>query len=183
MKQLVLIAIAGLFLVSCSKEKSFETSTGSPGGGNTTYYITAKINGTLTTFNVNDVAKITDFGSGLKSLSITGSASSDPSSLKGIDLSINFFNIAPAVGTYAADSSSTDYMTAGIYNPDSSMVVYTTGVSANSALPLTITLTKLDNTVVEGTFKGAFYKTDISSGTSSADYLTMSEGSFRLPIQ
>jgi len=183
MKQLVLIAVAGLFIISCSKEKSFETSTGAPGGGNTTYFITAKINGKLTTFNENDVAKITDFGSGLKSLSITGSASSNPTSLQGIDLSINFFNIAPAVGTYAADSSATDFMTAGVYNPDSATVVYTTAASASSVSPLSITITKLDNNEVQGTFKGAFYRTDISTGSTSSDYLTFSEGSFRLPIQ
>jgi len=184
MKQLVLIAVMGVLLASCSKEKSFESSTNSgAGGGNTTNYIIAKINGVLTTFNVNDVAKLTDFGSGLSSLSITGLASADPSNTQAINLSINFFNITPAVGTYTQDYSGSDYLTAGVYNPDSATVVYTAGISTSTAVPLSITITKLDNNEIEGTFKGAFYKTDVSNGSPSSDYITFTEGTFRLPIQ
>jgi hypothetical protein len=183
MKQFVLIACVGILLVSCSKEKSVENATAAIPGGNNTYFIEANINGALHTFNVNDVAKMTDLGSGLKSLSITGSASSSSSDLEGINLSINFFNVAPTTGTYTEENPGSGYIAAGIYNPNSPTTVYTAGVSSTTALPLSITITKLSATEIEGTFKGAFYKTDITTGSSSTDYITMTEGSFRLPVQ
>jgi len=183
MKPIVLVAVAAFVLASCQKEKSFESSTGTPGGGSNTYFIEAKINGTLHTFDVNDVAKMTDFGSGLKSLSITGSASTTATNLEGINLSINFFNITPATGTYSENDSASDHVTAGVYNPNSATTVYTAGITTNSPLPLSITITQLSSTQVEGTFKGAFYKTDITTGSPTTDFVTMTEGSFRLPIQ
>ena len=183
MKQLVLFAVVGLLLASCQKEKSLETSAVVAPGGTSTYYLTAKIDGTLHTFDVNDAAKITDFGSGMSSLSILGSASSSTSDLEGINLSINFFNVSPAVGTYTQENSGNDYLTAGVYNPNSATLVYTAGITSSSTLPLAITIAKLDNTEIKGTFTGAFYKTDITSGAPSSDYITITEGTFKLPIQ
>ena len=183
MKPIVLVTVAAFVLASCQKERSFESSTANPGGGSNAYFIEAKINGTLHTFNVNDVAKMTSFGSGLKSLSITGSASTTATNLEGINLSINFFNVTPTTGTYSENDSTSNYITAGVYNPNSATTVYTAGVITNSTLPLTVTITQLTSTQVEGTFKGAFYKTDITSGSPTTEYVTMTEGSFRLPIQ
>jgi hypothetical protein len=183
MKPTVLIVATAFVLASCQKERSFETSTASPGGGSNTYFIEAKVNGTLHTFDVNAVAKMTDFGSGLKSLSITGSASATATDLEDINLSINFLNVTPTIGTYSENDSTSKYVAAGIYNPNSATTVYTAGVATNSSLPLSITITKLDSTQVEGTFKGAFYKTDITSGAPTSDYITLTEGSFRLAIQ
>jgi hypothetical protein len=184
MKQLLLVALSGLVLASCQKENSFETSTSGPGpAGAPTYYIQAKFDGTPKTFYFSDMAKVTDFGSGLKSISFVGLATSSASNVEGINLSINFFNIAPAVGTYTEDNSGTDYIAAAIYNPNSATTVYTAGLSGSSVMPLSITITKMDNTVIEGTFKGAFYKTDVNSGIATSDYITITEGSFRLPIQ
>ena len=119
----------------------------------------------------------------LKSLSITGSASSSSSDLEGINLSINFFNVAPTTGTYTEDNPGTGYVTAGIYNPNSPTTVYAAGISSSTTLPLSITITKLSATEIEGTFKGAFYKTDITTGSPGSDYITMTDGSFRLPVQ
>jgi hypothetical protein len=160
-----------------------ETSAVVGPGGNSTYFLNAKIDGTLHTFDVNDAAKITDFGSGMSSLSILGSASSSASDLEGINLSINFFNVSPAVGTYSEVNSGNDYIAAGVYNPNSATLVYTAGIAASSNVPLSIAITKLDSTEIEGTFQGAFYKTDITTGSPSADYVTITEGTFRLPIQ
>jgi hypothetical protein len=187
MKQLFLVLLSAFILVSCQKEVSYETPVnggGGGGGGNNSYFIQAKVNGTTKTFNFNNAAIITDLGGGVKSLSLVGNASSNASSLEGINLAINFMAIAPKTGTYTEDYSGTDYVTAAVYNPNSTTVVYGAGLIATSVSPLNITITKIDNTVVSGTFKGAFYKLDISSGNpSSTEYLDFTDGSFNLPVR
>ena len=188
MKQFLLFCTAGFVLISCQKEISTETtngggSTGGGTGGATTYYIKCKINGTARTFNYNDMAKLTDLAVGAKTFSILGSASSDASNLEGVNLSINFIAGAPAAGTYAEDYSGTDYLVAGVYNPNSTTTIYAAGLTANSVLPLTITITKLDSQEATGTFKGAFYKTQVTSGVPTSEYLSFTEGEFKLQIK
>jgi hypothetical protein len=189
MKQLSLLVISSFFLLSCQKELSHETSTNTGGsgtgggGGNNSYYIRAKVNGSDRSFNYNDMAKVTDLGGGSKTISLIGSASPSATNLEGINLTISFLNGSPVAGTYNEDNQSLDYIVAGVYNPNSSTVVYAAGLSATTALPLSVTISKIDNTVAEGTFKGAFYKTDISSGGPGTEYLSFTEGAFRLPIK
>ena len=182
MKQLLIFVLAAATFVSCNKEKSIESSTNTGGGGNTNgYFISAKVNGTQRRFNSNDEAVITDLGGGAKTLSLIGSASS--TSAEGINLTISFLKSAPTAGTFSEDAQTLDYITAGIYNPNSPTVVYTAGLSTSTVSPLSITITKIDSTVVEGTFKGAFYKTDVSSGGPTSEYVTFTDGSFKLPVK
>jgi hypothetical protein len=191
MKLSSLLVISSFLLFSCQKELSHETPTntggsgsGTGGGGsNNSYYIRAKVNGTDRSFNYNDMAKVTDLGGGSKMISLIGSASSSANNLEGINLTISFLSGSPVAGTYSEDSQSLDYIVAGVYNPNSSTVVYAAGLSATMAIPLSVTISKIDNAVAEGTFKGAFYKTDISSGGPGTEYLSFTEGTFRLPIQ
>ena len=186
LKQIFVFTLASFVLVSCSKEISFETATsgggGGTGGGGSIYFLQANVNGTTRTFNYNAMAKVTDFGNGLKSLSLIGSATSNASNLEGINLTINFFGSNPKAGTFSEDYSGSDYVAAGIYNPNSTTVVYGAGLTTASVSPLSITISKIDNAEVTGTFKGAFYKTD-TSGVLSTEYLNFTEGSFRLQIR
>ena len=185
MKQIFIFALTTVLFISCKKERSFETHTtgGGPGTGNNTYSFQANVNGAARTFNSNAMAKITDFGTGLTSLSLIGSANADATNLEGINLSINFFAGAPKVGTYSQDYTGSEYVTAGIYNPNSTTIVYGAGLTTNTVSPLTITISKMDNTEVTGTFKGAFYKSDINGGPTSTEYLEFTDGSFRLPLR
>jgi hypothetical protein len=186
MKRIFFFALTTLLIFSCAKERSFEThSSGGPppGGGNSTYFFQAKVDGTVHSFNSNASANINDFGTGLKSLSLTGFASADTNNLEGINLSINFFAGSPKAGTYSQDYTGSEYVTAGIYNPNSTTVVYGAGLTTNTVSPLTITISKIDNTEVAGTFKGAFYKTDVNGGPASSEFLQFTDGSFRLPIR
>jgi len=184
MKLPFLFALTSILFISCQKDTSLETNAGGGGGGgNTSYYIQAKVNGTVRTFNFNSMAKITDFGSGFKSLSLLGSATANASNLEGINLTINFFAGSPVAGTYSEDYSGTDYVTAGVYNPNSATIVYGAGITISTVSPLSITISKIDNAEATGTFKGAFYKTDIAGGPASTEYLEFTEGSFRLPIR
>jgi hypothetical protein len=185
MKLLFVFALTSILLVSCRKEISLETITGGGGGGGgtPTYFIQAKVNGELRTFNFNNMAKVTDFGNGLKSLSLIGSATANASNLEGINLTINFFAGSPVAGTYSEDYSGTDYVTAGVYNPNSATIVYGAGLTVSTVSPLNITISKIDNAEATGTFKGAFYKTDISGGLPSTEYLEFTEGSFKLPVR
>ena len=186
MKQSLIFVLAAATILSCNKETSIETPTnsggGTGGGGNSNgYFISAKVNGADRTFNSNDQAVITDLGGGTKTLSLLGSVSA--TSVESINLTISFLKSAPTTGTFSEAAQTQDYITAGIYNPNSPTVVYTAGLATASVSPLTITITKIDNSVAEGTFKGAFYKTDVSGGGPTSEYLTFTEGSFRVPVK
>lgn len=185
MKQLLIFVLAAATIVSCKKEKSIESSNnlgGGTGGGTTNgYFIKAKVNGVDRTFNSNEEAVVTDLGGGAQTLSLIGSVSA--TSVESINLTISFLKSAPGVGTFSEDAQTLDYITAGIYNPNSPTVVYTAGLATSSVSPLSITITKIDSTVAEGTFKGAFYKTDVSSGGPTSEYITFTDGSFKLPVK
>ena len=186
MKQLFVFALTSLLIISCSKERSFETHStgvGPVGGGNSSFFLQATVEGNSRTFNSNAVATITDFGTGLTSLSLVGSTSADSTNLEGLNLSINFFAGSPKTGTYSQAYTGSEYVIAGVYNPNSDSVVYGAGLTTNTISPLTITISKIDNAEVSGTFKGAFYKTNINGGPVSSEYLEFTEGSFRLPLR
>jgi hypothetical protein len=176
---------------SCQKELSFDTTGGSGGGNNggggntgggSAYYIRGKKDGTAFNFTVNTMAKITDIGQGIVSLSLIASAGG--SNMEGINIGINFANgKSPAVGTYSEDDSSLDYSILGVYNPNSTTIVYGAGVFSPSAKPLVVKILSKTNTEMTGTFEGAFYKTELSSGTIGPDFISFTEGEFKLKIQ
>ena len=184
MKQLILFLLTSA-LVSCQKEVSFETATdpGGTGGGSNGYFIRAKLNGKDHNFNYNEMAAIIDLGGGTKTLSLIGSASPNSTDLESLNLTITSFNGSLTTGTYSENAQTVDYIAAGLYNPNSASILYTAGLTTSTALPLTITINKIDSAVVEGTFSGAFYKTDVSSGGPSSEYLSFTDGAFRLAVK
>ncbi|MGE5107590.1 MAG: hypothetical protein ACM3H8_08600 [Sphingobacteriales bacterium] len=166
-----------VILFSCKKSDS-------GGSGNPTYYIKCKIDGTAKTFNYIGMAKITVLGPGATSLAIIGSAASG-SSLEGVNLAVNFFNnVQPQANTtYSEDYGGTDYIAAGIYNPNSSTIVYGAGIYTPTALPFKLKIINKTATEMSGTFEGAFYKTDVSLGNITAEHVTITEGEFNLQIK
>jgi hypothetical protein len=187
----VFVLFAFLFS-SCQKELSFDTTGGSGGGNNnggggntgggSGYYIRGKKDGVAFNLSAVTMAKITDLGQGIISLSLVASAGG--TNMEGINIGINFANgKSPAVGTYSEDDSSLDYSILGVYNPNSTTVVYGAGVFSPSARPLVVKILSKTNTEMTGTFEGAFYKTELSSGTIGPEFILFTEGEFKLKIQ
>ena len=176
MKRLLYILSLSVILFSCQKEYSYE------GGAipTSTYYITATVNGTPMAFNFDGTAAYT-LRSGLNALELSSFAVADPSNNTSITLDISYDTNPPGVGTYTDQTN--DYFVTGQYDFNSQDSVYTAGQVTPSPSPLTITISSIANNVVTGTFSGAFYPTSITTGLASADYILISDGTFRLPLQ
>ena len=175
-------------ITSCQKEITLDDGTtggtGGTGGTGSGYYIKFKKDGTQKTFTSYPMAKIISFqGAGLTSLALT--AGVNPSTtLEGINVGINFFNgTAPQTGTYSEDDASLDYGVAGVYNPNSTTIVYAAGIYTPSAKPLVVKILTKTATEMTGTFEGAFYKQDVSTATFYSEYYMLTEGEFKLKIQ
>ncbi len=78
-------------------------------------------------------ANIIDFTSGVTSLALVAGT---PNSLEGFNITINFFNSTPVkTGTYSEDYAGLDYLLGGVYNPNSTSIVYGAGLQAPSVKP------------------------------------------------
>lgn len=173
MKKLTLIAAAfALLAVSCKK-------SGSP--SNSSYYIKATMDGTAKTFNTNCFATI-DSLSGSVTLTMVGSVKAPPD-LESIDLTINNTPSGKAIvaGSYN-EISTTDYLIVGVYNPDSTTVVFGTGINPAPANPFQLTITSINKTSVQGTFSGDFYYVNTTTGAFGPAKKTFTNGQFNLKI-
>jgi len=56
------------------------------------------------------------------------------------------------------------------------------GVNPSPAVPFKVVLQTKTSSEVSGTFGGTLYKSD-ASGNISTEYITISEGSFNLPLK
>lgn len=179
MKQLVFILCISVLLFSCKKEYSYE---GGP-TSNPTYYLTATVDGVPLTFNVDNEATYT-ISSGFNALELIGFANADPNDNTNITLDIHYADPAnpPGVGTYTGQTN--DYFVTGVYDYNDADSVYTAGINNISVSPLTITITSIKNNIVEGTFSGAFYPTDINTGIINPNrFILITNGKFRLLLQ
>jgi hypothetical protein len=177
MKRLLYILSISVVMFSCKKEYSYE---GGP-TANPTYYLTATVDGVPLKFNVDNEAAYT-LSSGLNALELTGFASADPNDNTNITLDIYYDVTPPGAGTYTGQNN--DYFVIGIYDFGDPNTVYTAGINNISVSPLTITITCIVNNVVTGTFSGAFYRTDVNTGIIDMNnYILITEGKFRLPLQ
>ncbi|HVS96556.1 MAG TPA: hypothetical protein VHE54_08710 [Puia sp.] len=169
-RTLVLAASLALLVVSCKKSKPSSSSNS----------ITADMNDTAKTFNVNAGAQLLDLG-GYTALSIYGNATS-AQDLEGLNLSINNTpgNKPIVAGTYTENS--TDFSVGAVYNPGSNVIVYGAGVIPNPTHPLTITITSIDKNSVKGTFSGDFIYTNTATGTFGTDVKTFTNGQFNVQM-
>lgn len=183
MKRLLFICCVSVLFFSCKKEYSYE------GGPVTTneYYITANIDGVSREFNFDTEAAYTTASGGYSVLEMTAFASADQADNTNITLDIYYDPAtipAPGVGTY--DKQTDDYFEIGIYdfNHPDSVYVADNASSIISVQPLSITITSVSATIVEGYFSGAFYLTDVNTGdTDPSKYVIITNGKFRLPLQ
>jgi hypothetical protein len=167
------VIIALSFSLSSCKKESNSTSAN---------YIKGKKDGTSFNFTSNSMAKITDFTSsgGFESLNLVANGTA----LEGFNLGINFFTgTAIQPGTFSEDNTGSDYIVAGIYNPNSTTTINAAGIVSPSAVPLVINILTKTSTEITGTFQGAFYRQDITTVTSYSDYILITEGEFKLKIQ
>jgi uncharacterized protein YxeA len=170
------IALAAVVLSGCKKSG---TDRGS-------YYIKGKKDGVAFTYSANAMALITDFtssGAGI-SLALAANAQANGASLEGLGLTINFSQGVPVTtGTFTEDNTGTDYVTAGVYNPNSTTIVWGAGIHFPTVKALKIVIQSKTATEMTGTFEGAFYKQDVSIPAFYDDYILFTEGEFKLPVQ
>ena len=180
------ILLLAFTITSCQKEITLDVgNTGGTGNtGGSAYYIKFKKDGEPKMFIVYAQAKVINFsGTGLISLALTASANAG-TTLEGINVGINFFNgTSPQTGTYSEESTSLDYLVGGVYNPNSTTIVYAAGVQTPTVKPLVIKILSKTATEMTGTFEGAFYKQDVSTLTFYNEYYLLTEGEFKLKIQ
>ncbi len=194
MKQLsvpFLFICFSFFFSSCQKEVSLPrtitdtTGGGGTGGGGTpggsAYYIKCKKDGVQKSYTSFASANIIDLTSGVMSLALVAGT---PNSLEGFNIGINFFNSTPIkVGTYTEGYPGLEYIVGGVYNPNSTSIVYGAGLQTPSIKPLVVKILTKTTTEMTGTFEGAFYKLDINSGSISTEYFLFTEGVFKLPVK
>jgi hypothetical protein len=165
------IAVALVTLSGCKKDS----------GNKSTYYIKGKKDGTPFTYSANAMAEITNLG-GFITMSLVASAQPGGTNMEGLNIGANFFVGQPVVGTYSEDYTGTDYLVAGVYNPNSATIVWGAGIHTPTAKPLKITITSKTATEITGTWEGAFYKQDVSIPMIYNNYTLFTEGEFKLPI-
>ena len=191
MKRILSICFSAFVLVSCQKEVSLEPGLGGGGtggggggtGGGGSYYLRAKVEGTLKNFNNIATFQVVQYVPGQYSINIYGGVNS--TSLEGLAMVINFdAGVTPTAGTYSEDAQGTDYILGGVYNPNSQTITWNAGFNPTSVLPLEIKITSLDSKEAKGTFKGAFYFQDLNNPgvPPGPDYKTITEGEFFLKV-
>ena len=166
---IALFALLSTLFISCSKEDG--------ASGNATYYIKGKKDGVAFNFTTNSMAKVTST-SGIYLFNLIASGTG----MEGFNIGINIYNGGTLqTGTYLEDNAGTDYTLGGVYNPNSTTMVYAAGIQS-SANPLVVNILTKTSTEVTGTFSGAFYRQS-TTGTFYPDFITITEGEFKLKIQ
>ena len=167
--------VACVLVAACGKEKSLE-------GGNLTvnqYYIKCKIGSVDKTFNVSAAASKADLGGGLINYSVFGKASGTASDYESIGFTIQIA-VPFVTGTYKENDPTTDYLVAGIYNPNTTDAtkIYASLGDANN--PFQVTFTTIDSTTLAGTFKGNLI---LNNGAPNPDSAVITNGQFKVKIQ
>ncbi|HUS02321.1 MAG TPA: hypothetical protein VMY77_11375 [Chitinophagaceae bacterium] len=171
---ILLLAFTSISFISCQKEFEDEintTTSTTPG-----YYIKGKKDGVA--FNFTTMAQVTITAIPPVTLVSILGFKTPP---EGLNLGINLMTGTLQPGTYREDNTGTDYSVGGVYNPNSTDYVYAAGIQT-SVKPLVITILTKTATEVTGTFSGAFYKQSLS-GTFFSEFITITEGEFKLPIK
>jgi len=109
------LTIAVSFTLSSCKKDSNAASTNN--------YIKGNKNGVAFNFTTNAMATITDYTStgGFTLLNLVAGGNA----MEGFNIGINFSNnTTVATGTFTEDYTGSDYLVAGVYNPNSTTIVY-----------------------------------------------------------
>ena len=189
-KQISSVAFLAFFLFACQKDLKYleqgnpqmnPASVAAPADASAGYYIRFKSGQDETLYNYDTKAVLGEAGAA-SSLVIQGSAQADANK-ETIRLYLSFLSGSPAVGTYTQGDPSFRYLVSGSFKPRAEDQTYSAGLTPSTELPLTITITSIADGVMKGSFKGAFYKHDLSTGVlSSKEYINHTEGEFNLPV-
>lgn len=167
---IVVFVLLSIFFYSCSKDDVAVTA-------DPAYFIKGKKDGVTFIFTANTLAMgINPNGGSLVSLLASGSGS------EGFNIGLSLYDgTTLQTGTYSEDYTGTNYAIGGLYNPNSTTIVYSAGIQP-SVKPLVINILSKTSTEVSGTFSGAFYKQS-TSGTFYPDFIMITEGEFNLQIK
>jgi hypothetical protein len=169
MKRIILFSLFCILAAISCKKSSSPSSDAS--------FITATMDGKGKTFNVHPMA-IRSLAGAVTSIDIFGSASAAPSQESlGIAINNSPGGKPIAAGTYS-ETSSVDYIVAGVYNEGSSSIVYGTGLYPNPANPFHVTISSIDNSTVKGTFSGDFYYINTITGVTQTVKRSFTNGQF-----
>lgn len=192
MKRLTSFALLSVLFFSCQKElgnqevssvnptAALATTEATEGSG--AYYVKFKSGNEVARLNFNTKALLSDAGTA-KSLVLHASANAENENKESIRLYLTFLTGNPVAGTYKQGDAAFKYLVSGAYNPGDATVTYAAGLTPSTELPLSITIESINNGVIKGSFKGAFYKHDLATGIMSSDHDNYTEGEFNLPIQ
>lgn len=159
--------LAVVFLASCSKNSSDTDKNGSG-------VISAKIDGASTTFNVDAKAMRHD-GQGFYTIQVSGANGSESSTANQITLAIaSDAEITP--GTYTEDASTNSKLGTIGYVTSCGSETYTGDLSDTN--PVTVTITSVNATSIQGTFKGDVFLTTTSGASSTKK--VFSDGTFNV---
>ncbi|MEI9934070.1 MAG: hypothetical protein WDM71_04305 [Ferruginibacter sp.] len=167
MKTLFLLPIVSLLFIfsSCKKDSA----------NNVTGTITATVNGTSLSFNVEATA-VLDTVRGNYGVAIIGLQSFSLSS-KEITLAISGGSTPIAVGTYTDTSTVGRTVLIGYANAADSTAWSSTGTAPNIS---TVTITSLNSSQIQGTFNGQL---ELALGSNpGASTATVTNGSFNLHV-
>ena len=192
MKRLTSFALLSVLFFSCQKDlDNREISAANPvpaaaiteaAEGSGSYYVKFKSGNEVARLNFNTKALLSDAGTA-KSLVLHASATAEKENQESIRLYLTFLTGSPVAGTYKQGDAAFKYLVSGAFNPGDASVTYTAGLTPETELPLSITIESINNGVIKGSFKGVFYKHDLTTGIMSSDHDNYTEGEFNLPIQ
>jgi hypothetical protein len=165
----ILFPLAILLMFCGCKPEDMLTPINGGGGGGGTGSLQVSMDGTNTTFNTSAIAALSNT-SGFFTLQMLGfnGAAGTSSTLQVAVIRSS----AIATGTYSETNTTGDVVSV-IYHDVSTSKTYQNFASATN--PLTITITALSSTSVQGTFQGDIF--DISSLTTKK---VLTSGSFNL---
>jgi hypothetical protein len=189
MRPLSFVALLSFSLFACQKNVDFkgeapviEKAATTVNDAGSAYYVKVNSGKAVETYQFNTSAFLGDAGTA-KSLVLQASANPNDPTQESIHLYLSFLSGSPAVGTYKQNDPSYKYLVSGSFKPADDKLTYSAGLSPVTEVPLTITISSISNGVIKGTFKGAFYKHDLSTGVmSETEYINYREGEFNLPI-
>lgn len=121
---------------------------------------------------------------GVAAISVIAKNGPDPNTAEGLILQINPSGNKPIVaGTYNA-LGATDFFVGGTWALGVNSVVYGAGLLLDTANPLQIVVSAIDDKTIKGSFKGDFFFTDAAGGTTDASRKkSFSDGEFYVKFQ
>jgi hypothetical protein len=166
-----------LFCIACNKDESVES--GGKVNPTVTYYLRCKIDGVDKTFNVAPVVSIQDLGGGTISYTIAGKATTDAANYESFNIAL-LVGDSLKTGAYSEQDSSSTYMLAAVYNPNTTdpAKIYASQMDADH--PFQLTLNVITDSLMSGSFNGKLLMNGLDTNLPP---ITVTEGDFTVKVQ